>query len=208
MNTLSLDHRRQAIREGLATYLAEAELSRAITHWENRYADQPSLALQRYVADICQAYAIPEKRSTVLRSLIHAMGQLPAGEVTARAASTTAKTSGADALSQAFSALMLAMMAQLDDSQRHKIRIDYLAALRQQQLPLPVRESLQRWLGNRETLSLTSTSNSLLQTLLNQFYVLLCERLGPVIADHILARGVRRVKEHSPQLNSAVNRLL
>ena len=209
MSKASLNHRRRAIFEGLSAFLSEPELTQAVSHWENRYADQPSLALQRYVTDICQAYTIAEKRSTVLRSLIHAVGQLPSNDqAISRTAPSSPTPSDADQLSQAFSELMLAIMALLDSNQQHALRIDYLAVLREQQLPLPVREALQRWLGNREALTLTSTSSSLLQTLLNQFYVLLCERLGPVIADQLLAQGVRRVREHKPHLDLHLSQLL
>jgi hypothetical protein len=209
MNQRSVSDRRRAIYTGLQEFMDEATVLKAVKHWENRYIDQPSLALQRFVADICQTQDLKEKRSAILRSLIKAMSQ--------DSATLLADPRGSDAesmainpvsASQAFAELMLAMMSQLDDELQHKLRIDLFAALRQRQLPLPTLEALQRWLGNRQALELGNASPALLQKLLNQYYVLLCENIGPVRADKILASGVRRVQHEHPKLDVFLDELL
>ncbi|MDF1693893.1 MAG: hypothetical protein P1U47_16065 [Zhongshania sp.] len=212
MTKRSLSERRRAIYTGLKPFLDEATLLKAVTHWENRYADQPSLALQRYVADICQNAGLKDKRATILRSLLHAMGQDstalladPRGDSNT---STSTKHVESASASQAFAELMLAMMSQVDESQQHKLRIELFAALRQRQLPLTILEALQRWLGNRERLELGTAPPALLQKLLNQYYVLLCENLGPVNADKILARGVQHVQAQHPKLDPFLASLL
>ncbi|MEX1669582.1 hypothetical protein AB4876_11735 [Zhongshania guokunii] len=212
MTKRSLSDRRRAIYTGLNPFLDEAALLKAVSHWENRYADQPSLALQRYVADICQNTGLKDKRATILRSLLHAMGQdsteLLADPRGGSNTSTSTKHVESASASQAFAELMLAMMSQVDDSQQHKLRIELFAALRQRQLPLTILEALQRWLGNREPLELGTAPPALLQKLLNQYYVLLCENLGPVNADKILARGVQHVQTQHPKLDPFLASLL
>lgn len=209
MNKRSVSDRRRAIYTGLQGFMDEAAVLKAVTHWENRYIEQPSLALQRFVADICQTPELKEKRSSMLRNLIKVMGQ--------DSATLLADPRGSDAenivvnpisASQAFAELMLAMMAQLDDDLQHKLRIDLFAALRQRQLPLTTLEALQRWLGNRQALELGNAPPALLQKLLNQYYVLLCEDIGPVRADKILARGVSQVQHEHPKLDVFLDGLL
>ncbi|WP_269620356.1 hypothetical protein [Zhongshania sp. BJYM1] len=209
MSTRSVRDRRRAIYTGLQSFMDEDTVLKAITHWENRYIDQPSLALQRFVADICQTQELKEKRAAILRSLIQAMGQDteslmadPRGEGAESAAVNPVSAS------QAFAELMLAMMAQLDDELQHKLRIDLFAALRQRQLPLSTLEALQRWLGNRQALKLGNVAPAMLQKLLNQYYVLLCENIGPVRADKILAKGVAKVQHEHPQLDAFLDELL
>lgn len=210
MNKRSLSDRRRAIYTGLKPFFDDANLMQAVTHWENRYADQPSLALQRYVADICQNTALKDKRATILRSLLHAMAQ-DSSELLAdprgpeAGTPNTAETASA---SSAYGVLMLAMMSQIDESLQHKLRIELFAALRQRQLPLAILEALQNWLGTRQPLKLNNAPPALLQKLLNQYYVLLCENLGPVRADNILARGVAQVQHQHPELDPFIDRLL
>lgn len=209
MSNRSVSDRRRAIYTGLQTFMDEDAVLKAVTHWENRYIDQPSLALQRFVADICQTPELKEKRSAILRSLIQVMGQDSATLMAdPRGASAESAAINPISASQAFAELMLAMMAQLDDELQHKLRIDLFAALRQRQLPLTTLEALQRWLGNRQALQLGNAAPAMLQKLLNQYYVLLCENIGPVRADKILARGVAQVQHEHPKLDVFLDELL
>jgi hypothetical protein len=161
------------------------------------------------VADICQTPELKEKRSSMLRNLIKVMGQ-DSTTLLADPRGSNAENIVVNPISasQAFAELMLAMMAQLDDDLQHKLRIDLFAALRQRQLPLTTLEALQRWLGNRQALELGNAPPALLQKLLNQYYVLLCEDIGPVRADKILARGVSQVQHEHPKLDVFLDDLL
>ena len=210
MSKRSLSERRRAIYTGLQPFLDETKLLKAVTHWENRYADQPSLALQRYVVDICQDAGLKEKRSTILRSLIHAMGQDSSELLADPRGTEQAEATQLEAVSAstAYAELMLAMMSQIDGSLQHKLRIELFAALRQRQLPLTILEALQNWLGAQQPLKLGNAPPALLQKLLNQYYVLLCENLGPVRADKILARGVSHVQSQHPELDPFIGSLL
>jgi hypothetical protein len=210
MSKRSLSDRRRAIYTGLQPFFDEAGAMKAVTHWENRYADQPSLALQRYVADICENTGLKDKRASILRSLLHAMTQESSELLADPRGANNEETRRPDAASasQAYAELMLAMMNQIDDSLQHKLRIELFAALRQRQLPLTILEALQNWLSTRQALRLNNASPALLQKLLNQYYVLLCENFGPVRADKILAQGVNQVQQQYPQLDPFIDSLL
>lgn len=209
MSRRSVSERRRAIFTGLQGFMDDVTVLKAITHWENRYIDQPSLALQRFVADICQAPELKPKRSAILRSLIKAMS-LESTDLLADPRGNTPETISENPISanQAFAELMLAMMSQLDDELQHKLRIDLLATLRQRRLPIHTLDALQGWLGNRQRLELGTVSPVLLQKLLNQYYILLCENIGPSHADNILANGVSHIQRKHPKLDKFLNDLL
>ena len=208
MNSLDLNQRRRAIYTGLIDFLDDEQMERALRHWENRYADQPSLALQRFVADICADSELRTKRPAVLRSLLNAMHR-PANEL-------LPDPGGSDPVMQppaansgsAFSALMLALMSQLSEDKQGKLRLDLFAALRRRQLPPTLLDALQRWLASRHPLELQQAPTALLQKLINQYYVLLCEDLGPIQADRMLALAVKQVQKEQPTLDKFLSELL
>lgn len=213
MNSMSLSHRRRAIYTGLKPFLSEERLQLALRHWQAQYADQPSLALQRFVADICRDAELNTKRSTILRQLLQTMAQ-PEHELLADPGSPldtgTPPTPEADPSSSiAFGALLSAMISLLPETQRHRLRLDFFSALRNTELPLHITDTLQHWLSQPSApLTLYDAPRSLLRRLLNQFYVVLCGALGPVSADKLLAAATRQVGETHPQLADEVHRLL
>ena len=48
----------------------------------------------------------------------------------------------------------------------------------------------------------------MLRSLLNQFYVVLCEAVGPVSADRILATAAKQVGAERPELGKQLDALL
>lgn len=210
MSQKDFNQRRQAIATGLQGFLDDHGVERALRHWESRYADQPSLALQRFVADICQDTPLKNQRAAILRSLLNAMN-LPASQAASANGSTAAfapQRQPTLSHSTAFSELMLALMGQLGESQQAKLRLDLFAALRRRNLPPSILDALQRWLASRQLLELDNAPASLLQKLINQYYVLLCESLGPIQADRMLAAAVKKVQQERPELDRFLGSLL
>ena len=214
MSSMSLSHRRRAIYTGLNPFLPDDRLQLAIRHWEAQYADQPSLALQRFVADICRDAELKTKRSTILRQLLQTMAQ-PEQELLADPGSSLPNnkpgpSAEADhAYSVAFGALLSAMMALLPDGQQHKQRLEFFSALRKSDMPARITESLQHWLSQPGApLLLYDAPKPMLRSLLNQFYVVLCEAVGPVSADRILATAAKQVGAERPELGKQLDALL
>lgn len=210
MSEKDLSQRRRAIATGLQDFMDETAVERALRHWESRYADQPSLALQRFVADICNDGALKSQRAAVLRSLLSTMN-LPENQLASTPGARPMPSSQRQATlshSTAFSELMLALMNQLGESQQAKLRLDLFAALRRRNLPPSILDALQRWLASRQPLDLDNASAVLLQKLINQYYVLLCESMGPIQADKMLAHAVQKVQRDRPELDTFLGALL
>ena len=75
-------------------------------------------------------------------------------------------------------------------------------------MPVQFCHALQRWLGDKAPLNVSGVETRLLRVVVNRAYVILCERVGPVQADRILASAVNSVAEARPELSPAVEQLL
>lgn len=181
----------------------------AIDHWETHYADSPRFTLQRFVADICKQHNLREQRSDILLSLVQSMN-MPSGSLLAdpRSDQPAATSTSATAMAQSFCLLMATLLDSVPVSQRHSVRLDLHSSLDQRKLPPSVSSAMQAWLGNDRPLSLTNAPSPVLRALLNRTYVVLCERLGPVEADRLLAGAVNRSQSERPDLGNSLADLL
>jgi hypothetical protein len=68
--------------------------------------------------------------------------------------------------------------------------------------------ALQRWLGDKDVLKPVNCDPGLLRTIVNRCYVILCERVGPVEADRLLARAADAAQQQQPTLKRAISQLL
>lgn len=200
--------RRRAIYTGLKPFMPEEQLLDALLHWESHYATAPRFTLQRFVSELCREGDMRTRRADVLLSLVQAMS-LPAQSLlpdplqrsNARPRISISETA-------AFEVLMNAMMEASSKDQRYSLRLDLLASLDTRKMPVQFCHALQRWLGDKAPLNVSGVDTSLLRAMVNRAYVILCERVGPVVADRILATAVGNVSAAKPELSAAIERLL
>ncbi|KAF0808995.1 hypothetical protein A167_02205 [Alcanivorax sp. S71-1-4] len=211
MNAQELSEKRRAIYTGLKPFLPREDLLQALSHWEANYADRPRFTLQRFVADICRDDVLRGRRSDILLSLVQAMNMPVASllpdplhdKQLARADGPVSASTSA-----AFCALMEALMTRVPLQTRHSFRLDLLSSLSRRHLPPALLGAMQSWLGNDQPLKVPAAQETLLQSLVNRTYVVLCERLGPVAADKALVEAVRTVQAAHPDMDKALNGLL
>tara|TARA_Y100001972_G_scaffold123077_1_gene169746 strand:- start:103 stop:732 length:630 start_codon:yes stop_codon:yes gene_type:complete len=202
--------RRRAIYTGLKPYMDEDALLDALMHWESHFANAPRFTLQRFVAELCKDADLRSRRADILLSLVQALS-MPATSLlpdplqhrhsTAPAANDLTEGSG-------FSALMLALFEVMPKDTQYHMRLDMLASLDVRKLPKSLLVALQRWLGDKDTLQPVQCDPALLRTIVNRCYVVLCERVGPVEADRLLARAANMAQQNNPALNRAISQLL
>ena len=210
MNAQELSEKRRAIYTGLKPFLPRDDLMAALSHWETHYADRPRFTLQRFVADICRDETLRGRRSNILLSLVQAMNMPVASLLPdplkdrqpARAGEPMSASTRA-----AFGLLMEALMTRVPLQARHSFRLDLLSSL-SPHLPPALLSAMQSWLGNDQPLAVPAAPETLMQSLVNRTYVVLCERLGPVAADKVLAEAVRSVQAAHPEMDKALNGLL
>ncbi|MCC1497986.1 hypothetical protein [Alcanivorax sp. 1008] len=202
--------RRRAIYTGLKPYMDDDALLDALMHWESHFANAPRFTLQRFVAELCKDADLRSRRADILLSLVQALS-MPANSLlpdplqhrqsTAPAANDSNEGSG-------FSALMLALFEVMPKDTQYHMRLDMLASLDVRKLPKSLLVALQRWLGDKDTLQPVQCDTALLRAIVNRCYVVLCERVGPVEADRLLARAANLAQENNPTLARAISQLL
>lgn len=200
--------RRRAIYTGLKPYLEDDVLLDALMHWENNFANAPRFTLQRFVAELCRDGDLRARRADILLSLVQAMN-MPANSLLPDPLHHRETSSASiEDDSHAFSALMLGLFEVMPKDTQYHLRLDMLASLDSRKMPKALLISLQRWLGDKDTLKPVGCDPLLLRAIINRCYVVLCERVGPVEADRLLARAVDNALQQQPTLKRAISLLL
>lgn len=200
--------RRRAIYTGLKPFMEEQEVIDALMHWESHYATAPRFTLQRFVSELCREGDLRTRRADVLLSLVQAMSMPAQSLLPDPLQRNDARPRLSISETAAFEALMGALMEASSKDQRYSLRLDLLASLDTRKMPVQFCHALQRWLGDKAPLHVAGIDTRLLRAMINRAYVILCERVGPVQADRILAAAVAHVSRDRPELAPAVEQLL
>lgn len=211
--------RRRAILTGLRPFLRDDELQAALALWQQDYASQPVFALSGLVAQCCTRAELKPQRGSMLRALIAALA-LPSDQLLPDIAVSSAdvqtmtshimtshtkqqpkaQATGPDEMTRAFMQLITALLAVSEPALQQLIRQRLQAGLESLGLPRLQKQAMWAWLSgmSEAQAGASAQASSLgqayalkpLQALINQAYVVMCEQLGPVKADHHLASAV------------------
>lgn len=70
---LSVIQKKQAIERGLSDYMNATVLARVLNYWEQKYGDQPSFVLNRFLSEICNTDELRFYRKEMLRKVLSEM---------------------------------------------------------------------------------------------------------------------------------------
>jgi hypothetical protein len=199
--------RRNAVHQALQPFLPPSSLQKAVEYWERHFDQSGSGTIHRFVTDVCQSNGLANQRSEMLMAVVAAVN--PERTSAANAPMSEAgKAPADDAQVRAFEALVAQLLAQLDALTGEQLRADLIASLRPDRFPGPFISRLRGWLLHRRTLRPVEVSTSGLRATINQLYVLMAERLGPVETDRILHEANRRTRDDTPELADPLARIL
>ncbi len=209
---MSQEHhlKRRAVVTGLKPFMDEPRLLAALQHWERHYANSPRFTLQKFVAEIAREDDLRGQRSSILQSLVKAM-HMSASALLPDPLKDTEVAEGAGEAphsAPAFALLMTRLVQSIPPSAHYHFCLDFLDSLNNPRLPSELIRALEVWLGRDRPLRVPPVPSLVLRALVNRAYVLLCERLGPVAADQLLARAVADCHAAEPALDGPVNQLL
>lgn len=201
-----ISQRRRAIYTGLKPFMDDDSLIDALLHWEENFANAPRFTLQKFVSELCREGELRSRRADILLSLVQAMNMPSQSLLPDPVQSNPApsRDNGGDA----FVALAQALFHCLDNNHRYQLRLDMLASLDAMGLPAHVLHAMNKWLNDNQPLDSLHAPTRVLRALINRFYVLLCERLGPVNADQVLSRAVARAQQERPAVTATLSTLL
>lgn len=210
---MSSEHsmKRRAIYTGLWPYMDANSLIDALHHWESHYRNKPRFSLQYFVRDLCeQNRELRPRRSDILLNLVQTMNMPERNLLADPLAEQDRKNRHAPSpgATRAFVLLTGTLFAALPEHTRASARRDLLESVRRASLPESVWEGLHQWLADHHELSLPDVRVEILQALTSRLYVVLCERMGPVEADRLLARTMHWCQQDHPELATNLAELL
>lgn len=201
-----LQRRRRAIVTGLTPYMNEAVLMEAISHWQLHYSERPRYSLQGFVSDLCKLFDLAERRHHIHMSLVQAMSMSEQELATDPLATSSSSAQQAHPCTAAFQALMESLWEGLPPTVASQLRLDMVSMLRGRTVTPETRLTMEHWLQSPGR-TLGGLPLEVLRKQLNNGYVLLCERLGPVEADTHLKRAYTRAR-NNPDFEQALKKLM
>lgn len=191
--TQELQRRRRAIVTGLTPYMNEAVLMEAISHWQQHYSERPRYSLQGYVSDLCKLFDLGERRHHIHMSLVQAMSMSEQELASDPIAVSSGESQQNHPYTAAFQMLLELLWEELPASVASQLRLDMIGMLRARSITPEIRLTVEHWLQSPGR-TLGGLPLEALRQQLNNAYVLLCERLGPVEADTHLKSAYTRAR--------------
>jgi hypothetical protein len=206
--------KRKAVEEALMPFIHGKTLANALILWDEKYAHQPTFALQHYLRELCNDLEIAHMRSRMLQALVSTFSSMQDDRhnrisnhqpIKPNTLNTAQKPNSSPVL-----LMFMALVEQLIDAPggdaSTRIRLYVLENLTKISLPTQDRWAFHGWLNQMAPLTGTTPTINIMQQVINLAYVALCEYLGPIKADQILQNTVSRVQKQYPHTN--VNSLL
>lgn len=206
---MSVTKRRRAVYTALSKFLKGDDLLEVLVHWEKCFADKPSFALNSFISSFVDKCHPSVSRSVLIRELTYQLMQ-PEGHLLADpgvvSLNRTVRALGQDSLDndrvryqavhyRVFTHLMQGMLLNVNYEIQTQIRMNLIKKLSQLSLDNESVNALEDWFADNKKLYLETVEVSVLKELLNYFYIEMCELLGPVEADRLLASHARYVHE-------------
>ena len=199
---------REAVYTALQPFLKADTLHMAVDYWEQHFVNRAGGTLHRFITEIAHWQGLDHRRAEMLTALVAAMntstqraakGTVPHAAATPQADNTQVR---------AFESLMTGLLAEIDQLVAEQLRADLLVSLRGDRFPAAFLSRLRGWLLHRESLRPVSVDAGALRASVNQLYVLMAERIGPMEADRLLHQASEGARRSDPGLADAVARLL
>lgn len=215
----TLIKKKRAIYTGLYPYLESDNLVRAMILWEQKYADNPSFAVQHFINDICLGNDLKSLRRDMLLNLVKTL-VLPDEELMPdpsmriamyrrehKIAESTEYTSRELVV---FQKLVIALMEQISVDIRVSIKDYVLDNLAKSKIDSSIKRQLQLWLSKQvSAMKVAAPDIDDLRKVINFFYVGFCEYAGPVETDRILGKAVAKVTDnYTNEFASIMRKLL
>lgn len=217
---MSIDQKRLAIAAALAPYLSDDNLEATLRLWQNKYANQPTFALQGFLSEFCTTAALAAQRTKILQSLIRALsgtdGQPARQDLDSVADRLKAEvkqvpppriTAAPQML--VFTQLMENLFMLIGGDFSIKTRLFLLENLNQLKLAPLVQRDIHAWLSQQYPIPLTTkVEEDALRQMVNTAYIALCEYIGPIKADQTFGEALNMTERETRQHGYSVKKLL
>lgn len=200
VDVLSVAQKKQAIAKGLSRFVQGNVLEQIVQYWEQRYGNQPSFVLNRFLQDICTTDVLKQQRKEMLRELLFEIAEVEKqvrlqGKSPAEQGQTKHETLVSGYLTDAFIQFIQQVVHTVTDVDRAEFDAEVKAQLRLLKLSV---DPLQR-VDALDFLEFVPLSNY--AKVITALYEVYCEFYGPAKADQIYARTRLQVKNTFPDVD-------
>lgn len=204
-NIMSISQKKLAIEGALTPYLSDDHLMRAVRIWEEKYSQQPTFALQRFINEFCDSATLVAQRSQILQSLIRALSgadgrprEKPPLQYKEEIKVYSNTQAVADESIVCFSTLIESVFSSTPGDMHIKMRLFLIENLPGMRLPAMAQRALHAWLSQQYRIpDDVRIEEKALRHLINLTYISLCEYLGPVKADRLLHDAITATEGRS-----------
>lgn len=207
---MSISQKKAAIQGALSGYLSDDRLDHALLVWEEKYSEQPTFALQRFINEFCDNSTLSAQRSKILQSLIKALSgadgrplDKPMGipelntPAELQASPASRPVSNTDDSIACCTKLIETVFSQLPGDMHVKIRLYLIDNLPGMKLNGMTQRAVHAWLSQQYRIpNDIHMEEKALRHLINLTYISLCEFLGPIKADRMLHEAVVTTEMH------------
>lgn len=199
--------RRRAIYTGLRPYFDDASLLEAIHLWQIKYSDKPKFAFAEFLSECCQDKALRAQRTNILSSIFKAL------DLPEHALLPDPFTIGLDDLADQsptekicddttilFVHFLDNLLKSLSEKDALYVRIHILNQFPSLRLDELRKAYFRDWLNHKLPKLPVSYDLAAMRQLINFSYVAMCELMGPVKADQLLAQGIKASEELAMQM--------
>lgn len=211
--------KKRAVYTGLESFLTNAQLMQAMVLWENKYANEPKFAMRKFVADLCKRNGQTLAQAEVLGKLVRTMAlpeekllpdPSPEIESYKKHYRVQAKVERRSPEVEVFQLLLSGLLDGLRPSIRESVIRYAIDGLHAMDISTGLRRELVFWLKGESTIIYMPVVDvHQLRGTINMFYVAICEYIGPIKADQLLAQEVRRLSDNKEErVQSLINKLI
>lgn len=208
---MELTQRRRVVYTALKPFFNETELQVSLQLLNEIYAEKQAFGLNTFVSKCCKATGHLALRAEIFRSFVATM-RLPAYQLLADPDFSPELSStlqaNPDEKTLAFCQFSRQLLSLVDSQTQRAIHMSLLQLARSQSMAPTALHLLQKWLDEPESSLTINLAQPVLQILINQMYITLCEAFGPVEADQKLAKAIVLTEKNTENLSFNIRGLL
>ncbi len=204
---------RRAVFTAMRPFLEDADLLAAMMIWNEKYANKSTYAFTQFLSECCRTTELKRNRPSILNAILGSL-ELPEQNLlpdplnrdTGRFDTLTAQQGLYAASNIVFVQFLAALLGNLSDDLALKVK-DYLMKHVGAKMKLNTQQTfaLKTWAHNNSAELNAAFDSKQKQAIINIIYIAICEYIGPVQADQLLAKAVQETeplaKKHQVDLH-------
>lgn len=213
---MDLKLKRRAVYTGLRPFLSDIELMSSMALWQQRYAEKSEYAFAEFLEACCNTEALRPKRAKILSALMRAMRTKEANLL----ADPYDETTGEFLILQqkpaflttdtavVFAYFFIELIQQCDNVVARKVRVHAIEHVRKLDLDVLSKKYMTDWLSGQADALTGNYPLTVLRKVINDCYVAICQYVGPVKADQMLARAIAKAEPFATENKQNLHDLL